>query len=215
MSAMPEADSSADPDSPADTAMLDAAIAAIDAANAQDPNTMQHEGEELPKELCHGRLATQWLLRLDPQASHLQQLAARGHHIKRWEIPRDSYPKDRAGYLKWRTELGRFHAGETGAIMAQAGYDADAIERVQAIVQKRNLKGDPQVQTHEDALCLVFLSTQLVDLSQDMAADKLIDVVAKTLKKMSPQGREQATCLSYGNRERRVFARALTVSKTL
>ena len=208
-------DSPSIPDSPGNTTMLDAAIAAIDAANAQDPNTMSHQGEELPKELCHSRLATEWLLRLDPEASHLQQLAARGHHIKRWEMPRDSYPKDRSGYLKWRTELARFHAGETGAIMEQAGYGAEAIERVQAIIQKRNLKGDPQVQTHEDALCLVFLSTQLVDLSQDMAADKLIEVVAKTLNKMSPQGREQATRLSYGNRERRVFARALTVSKTL
>ena len=36
----------------------------------------------------------------------------------------------------------------------------DASE-MQDIVRKRNLGGDPEVQTFEDALCLSFLETQL------------------------------------------------------
>lgn len=191
------------------------AFAAIDAANAADPNTVSYGGEEQPKELCHSRLATEWLDRLAPEATEAQQLAARAHHLRRWEIPRDSYPKDRAGYLRWRTELGRFHAEETAKLLEEAGYDAETIERVKAIIRKRNLKGDSEVQTHEDVLCLVFLSTQLDMLAADLETDKLVEVLAKSLNKMSEAGRQQALRLSLNNAQRGILARALTLSKTI
>lgn len=191
------------------------ALAAIDAANAADPNTITYNGEEQPKELCHSRLATEWLDRLAPEATEAQKLAARAHHLRRWEIPRDSYPKDRAGYLRWRTELGRFHAEETAKLLAEAGYEAETIERVKAIIRKRNLKGDPEVQTHEDVLCLVFLSTQLDMLAADLETDKLIEVLAKSLNKMSEEGRQQALRLSLNNAQRGILARALSLSKTI
>ena len=191
------------------------ALAAIDAANAADPNTITYNGEEQPKELCHSRLATEWLDRLAPEATEAQKLAARAHHLRRWEIPRDSYPKDRAGYLRWRTELGRFHAEETAKLLEDAGYDTETIERVKAIIRKRNLKGDPEVQTHEDVLCLVFLSTQLDMLAADLETDKLIEVLAKSLNKMSEEGRQQALRLSLNNAQRGILARALSLSKTL
>ena len=191
------------------------ALAAIDAANAADPNTITYGGEEQPKELCHSRLATEWLDRLAPEATEAQKLAARAHHLRRWEIPRDSYPKDRAGYLRWRTELGRFHAEETAKLLDEAGYDAETIERVKAIIRKRNLKGDSEVQTHEDVLCLVFLSTQLDMLAADLETEKLIEVLAKSLNKMSEEGRQQALRLSLNNAQRGILARALSLSKTL
>ena len=191
------------------------ALAAIDAANVADPNTITYNGEEQPKELCHSRLATEWLDRLAPDATEAQKLAARAHHLRRWEIPRDSYPKDRAGYLRWRTELGRFHAEETAKLLAEAGYDTETIERVKAIIRKRNLKGDTEVQTHEDVLCLVFLSTQLDMLTADLETDKLIEVLAKSLNKMSEEGRQQALRLSLNNAQRGILARALSLSKTL
>ena len=191
------------------------AFAAIDAANAADPNTISYGGEEQPKELCHSRLATEWLDRLAPEATEAQQLAARAHHLRRWEIPRDTYPKDRAGYLRWRTELGRFHAEETAKLLEEAGYDVEIIERVKAIIRKRNLKGDSEVQTHEDVLCLVFLSTQLDMLAADLETEKLIEVLAKSLNKMSEEGRQHALRLSLNNAQRGILARALTLSKTM
>ena len=197
------------------SSQLAQAFAAIDAANAADPNTITYGGEDQPKELCHSRLATEWLDRLAPEATEAQQLAARAHHLRRWEIPRDSYPKDRAGYLRWRTELGRFHAEETAKLLAEAGYDAETIERVKAIIRKRNLKGDSEVQTHEDVLCLVFLSTQLDMLAADLETDKLIEVLAKSLNKMSEEGRQQALRLSLNNAQRGILARALSLSKTI
>ena len=45
---------------------LRAALAAIDAANAGDPHTIEVDGEVRPKEQAHAELMTEWVERLDP-----------------------------------------------------------------------------------------------------------------------------------------------------
>ena len=168
---------------------LTAALAAIDAANADDPHTIVVDGLERPKELAHAVMMTRWVRRLSPDSSDAQLIAARAHHLRRWTIPRDDYPRDRAGYLRWRSALGRQHADDVAAIMRRAGYDDEDIARVQAIVRKQGLGRDPEVQVHEDALCLVFLETQFDALAAQLADDdKMIDILRKTAKKMSPEG---------------------------
>jgi hypothetical protein len=188
---------------------LAAALAAIDAANVDDPNVITVDGVTRPKELAHAELMTHWVRTLDPECSDEQILAARAHHLRRWTIPRASYPDGRSGYLKWRTALKRQHADDVGAILRQAGYDDDSVARVQAIVTKRGLGHDHAVQVHEDALCLVFLETQLDELADRMGDDKTIDVLQKTAKKMSAAGLEAARGLRFSPSAAALLGRAL------
>lgn len=173
------------------------AIAAIDAANADDPETIRIDGVERPKELTHARMMCEWVLALDPAADERQLLAARAHHLRRWELPRSAYPEGRSGYLRWRTEQKKRHAAAVGDIMSTAGYAAADVERVGAIIRKQGLGSDPAVQTHEDALCLVFLQTQFDDVTDSLGDDKMVDVLAKTMKKMSPDGLAAASTLDF------------------
>src|SRR5438309_7851093 len=136
------------------------AIASNYAANADDPHRSTVAGEERAKELAHAELATAWVRRLRPDASEELLLATRAHHLRRWAIPRDSYPEGRNGYLRWRRALQRAHADDVGGILSAEGYGPEEVARVQDIVQKRRLTSDPEVQVFEDALCLVFLETQ-------------------------------------------------------
>lgn len=138
-------------------ARLDTVFRLIDAANARDPNLETWQGAAQPKELLYGQRMSGWLERLQPDVGELPRIAARGQHIRRWEIPRDSYPMTREGYLKWRTFLYGFHGEKVGELMAEAGYEPAAVERVGAILSKRGMKADPEVQWVEDAACLVFL----------------------------------------------------------
>jgi hypothetical protein len=187
---------------------FDAAIAAIDAANAEDPEVVLVGGEARPKEQAHAEMMTAWLERLDPEAGEAQRLAARAHHLRRWVVPRSDYPDGRAGYLRWRTAQKRRHADEVAEIMTGVGYDPATIEVVQRIVRKDGLGRDPAVQVHEDALALVFLETQLGDLIDRLGAEKTVEVVGKTLDKMSPAGRSAAGTLSLTAVERSVVAAA-------
>ncbi len=99
------------------------AIAAIDAANADDPNTVVVRGERRPKEQAHAELMVEWVRRLDPEASEAQLLAARAHHLRRWTLPRQDYPEGRAGYLRWRKALHERHAADVAGILSEVGYD--------------------------------------------------------------------------------------------
>jgi hypothetical protein len=167
---------------------FEAAIAAIDAVNADDPESLTVDGVARPKGIVHAELMTAWVRRLSNEPSDAQLLAARAHHLRRWSVPRSSYPDGRSGYLRWRTELRRQHATDVAAILVDVGYDEATVERVSAIVNKRGLGVDPEVQAHEDALCLVFLGNQLADTTDRLGDEKMVDVLRKTAAKMSPQG---------------------------
>ncbi len=185
------------------------AVAAIDAANADDPVAIEVGGVRRPKEIAHAELATEWVERLDPGASEALLLAARAHHVRRWEIPRSTEPAGRAGYLRWRRRLQGHHADVLDRLLTQAGYPRAMVDRVQQIVTKRGLGRDPEVQVFEDALCLVFLETQFADIVRRLGDDKAVDVTRKTLSKMSGAGRTLALELPLGAAERSIVERAL------
>ncbi len=184
------------------------AIAAIDAANAEDPTVIVIDGQERPKELAHAELVTEWVHRLDPEPSESLLLAARAHHLRRWTIPRASYPTGRAGYLKWRKTLHEQHAEDVAGILERVGYDDATVARVQDLVRKRGLGKDPEVQTLEDALCLVFIETQLRELAARLDAEKLPGIIEKTKKKMSDRAVELALGLDLTSDERALLERS-------
>jgi hypothetical protein len=185
------------------------AVAAFDAANAEDPHTITQGGETAPKELLYARQMTAWLDRLAPEASETLKLAARCQHIRRWAIPRDDYPKDRTGYLRWRTDLKNFHAEHAGEILMSVGYDDATIARVKALLRKQRLKRDPESQLLEDVVCLVFLENTFLDFSRQHDDAKVIDIVRKTWDKMSSAGHDAALTLDLPAEARRLVAAAL------
>jgi hypothetical protein len=187
------------------------AIAKIDAANAQDPHRLEVDGQQRPLEVVHAERRTAWIRQLlGEETSEALLLAARAQHIRRWESPRESYPRDRAGYLKWRQDLKEFHAEKTAEILEEVGYDPALIERVKDLILKKRLKLDPEVQALEDALCLVFLETQFSEFAQK-EADKIAGIVGKTWRKMSPRGQQFALALPLTSEDRAVIEQALAV----
>lgn len=188
---------------------LSRALAAIDAANADDPHRIVVRGVEQPKELGQAALASEWLGRLRPDADEALVLAVRAHHVRRWAIPRASYPEGRAGYLRWRKALKELHMAEVARILGPVGYDEATIWRVQNIVGKRGLGTDPDVQVLEDVVCLVFLETQLHDLAEKLAPDHTVEVIRKTLPKMSDEAKAVALQLDLGADDRALLERAV------
>ena len=184
---------------------IDRARSAIDAANAADPN--QHDGE--PLALLQGRLAEGWVVRLDPDASEALRLAARAHHLRRWVVPRDSYPDGRAGYLRWRRDQKQRHAEELRELLERTGVDPVIVARAAAIVAKVGLGSDPEVQVFEDAVCLTFLETQLNETADRLDVDRMTNVIAKTLTKMSAPGKAAALTIDLDERGRVLLARAV------
>ena len=198
---------------------FDAVIAAIDGANARDPNTIEIDGRREPAELVYSRRMSETLARLAPDASEHLRIAARGQHIERWTSPRGDHPVGRAGYLAWRTALKSFHAERLGTLMAAAGYAADDIARVGALVRKDRLKTDPEAQMLEDVVCVVFLAHYIdgfmaAHFANGTEEDKLADILAKTWRKMSEQGRAHARALALPPAVPRLLERGLQRART-
>lgn len=188
---------------------FDTAIAAIDAENTEDPNVALHGSREFPKELLYAIRMTKWLERFRPDASEALRLAVRAQHVRRWEIPRTDYPEGRIGYLKWRTALKHFHAELAGRLLKEAGYDTATIGRVQALIRKEHLKQDEEAQALEDVVCLVFLESYFAEFSEKHEEEKVVVIVRKTWKKMSPTAREAALELALSTPARTLIEKAL------
>jgi hypothetical protein len=175
--------------------------ARLDALNAQDPSS---------KSLAFSDRLEKWVMKLNAQPSAHLQIAVRGQHVRRWVIPRSEYPEGRSGYLRWREELKRMHARTvTDAMRAENCTERD-VSLTRAIVQKQNLAENPDAQTMEDALCLVFLESQLEELSTKTPDEKMIEIVRKTWQKMSDAGRKTALALAIPSKHRKLIDRALS-----
>ena len=179
------------------TTQFQQASAKIDAENAQDPNIEIDQSQSYPKELLYSNRMYQKLMEFCPEASQEVQIAAKAQHICRWKMPRETYPMDRVGYLKWREDLKKFHAKTTASILEESGYDQTFIDRVSFLIEKKLLKKDEETQLLEDVICLVFLEYYFDPFVQKHDKEKMKNIILKTWNKMSEYGHEEALKISY------------------
>ena len=184
----------------------DEAVAAIDQANAADPNRVEVRGHQIALALAHGTLAAEWIEQLVDEPDEALLLAARAHHLRRWELRRDSYPTGRPGYLRWRRDQKARHATDVAAILAPCGYETAEIDRVQRLIKREPVEGSQAV---EDAACLVFIETQLGAFAARTDHGLTIEVIRKTARKMSPLGLQLVSRIPLGEAEQGLLAEAL------
>lgn len=185
------------------------ASAWIDAENAQDPNIESYQDKNYPKELLYSDRMYKRLLDFCINASPEIQIAAKAQHICRWKMPRESYPMDRVGYLKWREDLKKFHAKTTAEILTKAGYSIGFIDRVSFLIEKKLLKKDAETQLLEDVICLVFLEFYLDPFVQKHDREKMKNIILKTWNKMSEAGHQEALKISYSEENLQLIKEAL------
>ena len=190
---------------------LQCALNAIDAANARDPT---HEAGE-PAEVLYGRRMSEALAAFAPDASEPLQIAVRGQHIERWLSPRRAYPEGKAGYFAWRNAAKKRHAERLGQIMGACGYDEAVIARVGALARKEQLRSDGEAQTLEDVACLVFLRYYAARFAAKHPGEKVLDILIKTQRKMSPRGRAAGLDFGFPAPVLALYQRALEAAPAL
>jgi uncharacterized protein DUF4202 len=191
-----------------DKKKFERAIAFFDAYNSNDPHREKSEDRDIPKEFLYAVRMTSKLNHYQPDAPEHIRLAVRCQHIGRWEITRDSYPQDRTGYLKWRSQLALHHASVAEKILVECEYDSETIEKVKALLLKKQLHQNPDTQLLEDVICLVFIEFYLEEFSHQHEEGKVIDILKKTLKKMSPRAIEEALKIPVTDHVKKLIAKA-------
>lgn len=187
-------------------------IAAIDTANADDPRQTVVDGEARPYEHVYSERMGEVLQDIYPNAGELLRIAAHAQHIRRWDIPRDDYEKGREGYNRWRRACREHHAEVLAGIMGDAGYDEGDIAQVQGLLRKEKLKKDANSQALENVVDVVFLKYYWDEFATKYASfddDKMIDVIGKTLRKMSGKGHAAALALDLPEKTRKLVEAAV------
>jgi hypothetical protein len=191
---------------------LPAVLAAIDAANADDPRRCVVDGRELAFEQLYAERMSARLLAVYPEASELLQIAARAQHLRRWEILRENYPQGRHGYDDWRKQCRIHHAALVAEIMLRHGCTETEAAHVGMLIRKEQLKKEKESQALENVAAIVFLEHYFDEFLEKYAGyddDKLIDILGKTLRKMSPRGHSAALALPLPPRSVDLVQRAI------
>ena len=164
----------------------------LDAAHAADP---KHAADGRPAELVYAERVEGWLVRLQPEASELLRLAARGQHLERWLTQRATYPEGKAGYLSWRRSLYTKQAARARELLLAAGVSAEEADAAAGWIAKTGLKTNPGTQVLEDAAVLVFLESEIEAFAAqhaDYPEEKFVDILRKTWRKLSPEAQQAA-----------------------
>ncbi|HEX8060426.1 MAG TPA: DUF4202 domain-containing protein [Cyclobacteriaceae bacterium] len=175
------------------------AIKKFDDYNAADPNG---------KELVYARRMSERLEQFKPDSPEYIKLAVHCQHIGRWKIPRNTYPEGKKGYIAWRNKLKDFHAETAGAILAECSYDQDTIDKVKDLLEKKDLRSNPGTQLLEDVVCLVFIEFYLEEFADRHDDVKVIDILTKTLKKMSAPAIATASTVHISDRMKELLTQA-------
>jgi hypothetical protein len=191
-----------------DQQKFERAIQAFDTYNSKDPSTVTVDKREVPYNLLYGQRMSKMLVDYTADANEALRLAARCQHIGRWEIPRKDFPMNRKGYLKWRSTLKIHHADIASKILKEEGYDDSTIQKVKDLLMKKRLKQDPDCQALEDVICLVFLKYYFDDFSSEHEDEKLVNILQKTIQKMSERGIGEAMNLPLSARAKDLISKA-------
>ena len=165
-------------------------------------------GELRPKEQAHAEMAVEWVRRLRPDAGDALLLAAR-----RPRAPVGDPPGQRAagpGRLPpWKRRLQQHHAEIAGRVLTALDYDEATVRAGPGHRGQGGPAPRSEVQTLEDALALVFVETQFTELADRLYDDHMVDVVVKTLRKMTPAGRDAALHLPLGEPDSAIVHQAV------
>ena len=182
----------------------------IDQAHAEDPNIITVNGKQIPYELHYSQKMSNYLQERCPSASATLQIAIRAQHLRRWEVPRDSYPMNKVGYHAWRTYLKRRQAEIASRMCLDSGFSAEDASRVAHLIRKEDLKNDEETQVLEDVACLVFLDDQFEEFKKQHDEAKVVRILQKTWIKMSDKGQELALEIPMSERCKELITKALT-----
>ncbi|KAH0537514.1 hypothetical protein FGG08_005689 [Glutinoglossum americanum] len=188
------------------------ALAQIDEVHSQDPKKITPAGSRgpIPYELHYAQKMTAYLQKRHATASEPLRLAIRAQHLRRWEVPRSSYPMTKAGYLQWRASLKKRQAAQAREICLASGYAEVEAERVASLIRKEDLKNDEETQVLEDVACLVFLDDQFEEFERDLGdEEKVVGILKKTWGKMSEGGHKLALEISMSERTKALVEKSL------
>jgi hypothetical protein len=160
----------------------------IEKIHSSDPIQETLNGKQYPAEVLYCKRILNILDLVDPHSSYAMKLAVQCQHLQRWGVPRSEYTYDRRGYHQWRRKVMEYQLQQTQTVLSRAGVDGEDIRWIMTAIEKQGDKSNPEAQIITDTACLVFLKWYMEPFAVKHESEKVIDIMKKTLRKMSVAG---------------------------
>lgn len=149
--------------------------------------------------IIYSKQCFEWLVKINPDFSEAQEIAARCQHFRRWDIPREDFPLNKKGYYKWRIKLYSYQAEKTAEVLISVGYSDQFIQEVKSMISKKDLHKNDNSQIIEDVACLVFLEYHIQPFAstKEYSEEKWVKIIKKTWAKMSDKAHKFALEINY------------------
>jgi hypothetical protein len=164
------------------------ATIAINVLHEQDVKHELVNGIEQPAEFSYSQRMLETLKDFTNDADLNLQLAVQCQHLQRWKIARSLFPMDKPGYFQWRKAVMASQLAITTETLQSLAVDIEDITDITDILSKKGKEADVRAQIIEDVACIVFVQWYLEDFAAQHDFDKVVDIVRKTIKKMSSEG---------------------------
>ena len=168
--------------------------------HAQDPNKIVVDGEVSTHELIYTQRLVAMLADYVPHASIELLLAAHCQHLRRWAVDRSDFQMDKQGYYQWRKAEAVNQSDAARQVLESRGWDENLVETVIALICKKSLNNKEEAQQLEDVVCLTFVKYYLEEFADKHDEDKMIDIIKKTMAKMSAKAIERTAVLNLSGR---------------
>lgn len=182
------------------------ATKAIESVHQRDASTTYENEMEWAAELIYSERMLQVLEKLEPNPSYELKLAAQCQHLERWIVNRGSYPMDRKGYHQWRKAVMDYQLGKTSEILTSVGIDQEDVTSILEIISRKGVKHPYESQLIIDVSCVVFIKWYLDPFAEKHEHDKVVDILAKTAKRMSPKALEMVSTLTLSEGSAKLLA---------
>lgn len=164
------------------------ACEAINEAHSKDTNKEIVDGTEIAVELIYSQRMLKVLTEFSVDADYKMKLAAQCQHFERWSVLRNIYPMDKKGYYQWRKAIMEYQLKRTAEVLTLSGISQKDIHNISDILLNRGKKEHAEGQVMEDVACIVFVEWYLPVFAVKHEPEKVIDIVKKTVKKISEEG---------------------------
>jgi len=171
----------------------------------EDPKQTDNQAEE---SLYATRMVEQ-LKKYYPQANQLLEISALAHHLKRWEIARSIYPMDKQGYFQWRRHVAKHQLAILTEVLDKEGIANEEQETIISVLKKENIKKLEESQVIEDVACMVFVQHYLEPFAAPHDKQKVVDIVRKTMLKMSQHAINETAQLPLSENVKRYVIQAV------
>jgi hypothetical protein len=164
------------------------ACLAINEVHSKDVNNEFEAGVEIPAELIYSERMLKVLTEFSADADYKMKLAAQCQHFERWGVARSLFPMDKKGYYQWRKAVLDYQLTRMSEELTSCDIAQNDIHDISDILINRGKNEHLDGQTLEDVACIVFVEWYLPAFAAKHEPEKVIDIVKKTIKKISEKG---------------------------